>query len=303
LSETRDELAEQYRRALQDYLDDAGETGLARAYELGRKAVVDGLGVLEMTALHHEALRASVLRLAAFEDRAKAAEAAQRFLMESLSPFEMTHRAFREVNTVLRRLHERLEEEAKRIAHTLHDEAGQLLASVHVALAAMSSDLPPSARGRLEEVRGLLDRIEDDLRRLSHELRPTILDDLGLLPALQFLAEGIAKRTGLLIEVGGSTRGRLPPVVETALYRIVQEALTNAARVRVQLQREPQAIRCSIADDGVGFDAPTVLAHRGGPGLGLVSMQERLEAVRGSFQIISAPGRGTRVHVAIPLET
>ena len=309
MSETRDELAEQYRRALQDYLDDAGETGLARAYELGRKAVVDGLGVLEMTALHHEALRASVLRLAAFEDRAKAAEAAQRFLMESLSPFEMTHRAFREVNTVLRRLHERLEEEAKRIAHTLHDEAGQLLASVHVALAAMSSDLPPSARGRLEEVRGLLDRIEDDLRRLSHELRPTILDDLGLLPALQFLAEGIAKRTGLLIEVGGSTRGRLPPVVETALYRIVQEALTNAVRhadaacVRIQLQREPQVIRCSIADDGVGFDAPTVLAHRGGPGLGLVSMQERLEAVRGSFQIISAPGRGTRVHVAIPLET
>ena len=308
MSETRDELAEQYRRALRDYLDDAGETALARAYELGRNAVVDGLGVLEMAALHHEALRASVLRLAAFEERAKAADAAQRFLMESLSPFEMTHRAFREVNSVLRRLHERVEEEAKRIAHTLHDEAGQLLASVHVALAAMSSDLPPSARGPLEEVRGLLDRIEDDLRRLSHELRPTILDDLGLLPALQFLAEGIAKRTGLLIEVGGSTHGRLPPVVETALYRIVQEALTNAvrhaeaARVRIQLQREPRAIRCSIADDGVGFDAPTVLAHRGGPGLGLVSIQERLEAVRGSFQIISAPGRGTRVHVAIPLE-
>ena len=107
MSETRDELAEQYRRALRDYLDDAGETALARAYELGRNAVVDGLGVLEMAALHHEALRASVLRLAAFEERAKAADAAQRFLMESLSPFEMTHRAFREVNSVLRRLHER----------------------------------------------------------------------------------------------------------------------------------------------------------------------------------------------------
>jgi len=229
--------------------------------------------------------------------------------MESLSPFEMTHRAFREANTVLRRLHERIEEETRRIAHTLHDEAAQLLASVHVALAAMSHDLPPSARGRLEEVRGLLDRIEDDLRRLSHELRPTILDDLGLLPALEFLADGIAKRTGLPIEVGGSTHGRLPPVVETALYRIVQEALTNAvrhadaARVRVELQREPQAIRCSIADDGVGFDARTVLAHRGGPGLGLVGIRERLEAVRGSVQINSAPGQGTRLHVAIPLET
>jgi len=308
LSETRNELAEQYRRALEDYLHEAGETALARAYELGRKAVVDGLGLLEMVALHHEALRASALRLPAIEDRAQTTEAAQGFLIESLSPFEMTHRAFRETNTVLRRLYERVEEEAKRIAHTLHDEAAQLLASVHVALAAMSRDLPPSARGRLEEVRGLLDRIENDLRRLSHELRPTILDDLGLLPALQFLADGIAKRTGLLIEVGGSTHGRLPPVVETALYRIVQEALTNAvrhaytARVRVALQREPDAIRCSIADDGVGFDAPTVLAHRGGAGLGLVGIRERLEAVRGSFQIVSAPGRGTTVQVVIPLE-
>jgi len=73
--------------------------------------------------------------------------------------------------------------------------------------------------------------------------------------------------------------------------------------VRVDLQREPQAIRCSIADDGAGFDAPAVLAHRGGPGLGLLGIQERLEAVRGSFQIISAPGRGTTVQVVIPLET
>ena len=73
--------------------------------------------------------------------------------------------------------------------------------------------------------------------------------------------------------------------------------------MRVELQREPQAIRCSIADDGVGFDAPTVLAHRGGPGLGLVGIRERLEAVRGSVQINSAPGQGTRLHVAIPLET
>jgi len=308
VSETRDELAAQYRRALEDYLDGAGETALARAYELGRKAIADGLGVLEMAALHHEALRASVRRLAAVEDRAKATEAAHGFLIESLSPFEMTHRAFREATAVLRRLHERLEEEAKRIAHSLHDEAAQLLASVHVALAAMSGDLPPSARSRLEEVRGLLDRIEDDLRRLSHELRPTMLDDLGLLPALRFLAEGIAKRTGLPIEVGGSTHGRLPPAVETALYRIAQEALTNAVRhaqpqhVTIQLQREARAARCSVSDHGVGFDAATALAHRGGPGLGLVGIRERLDALRGSLQITSSPGRGTRVHVAVPLE-
>jgi len=308
LSETRRELAESYVRALQDYLEDAGEAALARAYELGRKAVIDGLGVLEMAALHHEALRASVLQLAAFEDRAKVAEAAQAFFMESLSPFEMTHRASREANTALRRLNERLEEEAKRIARTLHDDAAQLLASVHLALAEMSRDLSPSARGRVEAIRGLLDGIESELRRLSHELRPMILDDLGLLPALQFLASGIAKRTGMQVEVRGSTNGRLSPTVELALYRIIQEALTNAvrhasaARVKVRLLREPQVIRCSIADDGVGFDAPKVLTRGAGSGLGLVSIRERLDAVRGSLQITSASGRGTKLHVAIPCE-
>src|SRR5207244_352394 len=197
--------------------EDAGEAALARGYELGREAAVEGLGVLEMAALHHEALRASVLPLAAFEARAKAAEAAQAFVMESLSPFEMTHRVARDANAALRRLNERLEEEAKRIAHTLHDEAAQLLASVHVALDGMARDLPPSARSRLEEMRDLLDRIEGELRRLSHELRPTMLDDLGLVPALQLLAQGVAKRTGLSVAVSGSPHGRLPPAVERAV--------------------------------------------------------------------------------------
>src|SRR5439155_1515163 len=125
----------------------------------------------------------------------------------------------------------------------------------------LAGDLPQSMRSRLEEVRDLLDRIEGELRRLSHELRPTMLDDLGLVPALQFLAEGVAKRTGLSVEVRGSTHGRLPPAVETALYRIAQEALTNAVRhahpahVKIQVQREARAVRCSVADDGVGFDA------------------------------------------------
>jgi len=148
VSETRDELAAQYRRALEDYLDGAGETALARAYELGRKAVADGLGVLEMAALHHEALRASVRRLAAVEDRAKATEAAHGFLIESLSPFEMTHRAFREATAVLRRLHERLEEEAKRIAHSLHDEAAQLLASWRWPRCPAICPRPPGAVSR-----------------------------------------------------------------------------------------------------------------------------------------------------------
>src|SRR5262249_42880852 len=161
---------------------------------------------------------------------------------------------------------------------------------------------------RLQEVRGLLDGIELELRRLSHELRPTILDDLGLVPALHFLADGMAKRAGLRVEVRGSTQGRLPAAVETVLYRIVQEAGANAvrhahpARVRIELAHAPRAVRCSVADDGVGFDAGAVLAPGRGSGLGLLGIRERLDSVSGNLQIASAPGRGTTVRVAIPLE-
>ena len=303
MSEARRELLEEYRRALADHLAGIGEAALARAYELGRRAIAEGLGVLEIVALHHEALQATVPR----PDPVGAA-AAQAFLVESLSPFEMMHRGYREANTALRRLNERLEEEAQRIAHALHDEAAQLLATVHVALAGLSGDLSPPAQRRLEEIRGLLDRVESELRRLSHELRPTMLDDLGLVPALQFLAEGVAKRTGVAVAVTGSTQGRLPSRVETALYRIVQEALTNAARhahathVEVRIRLEPQAIGCSVADDGVGFDAAAVLAPGGRHGLGLVGIRERLDPIGGALPVTSAPGAGTRSSVTVPLE-
>jgi len=303
VSEDR-ELLERYRRALEDHLDGGGEAALACAYELGRSAIGEGVGVLEMAVLHHEALQALVPR----PDPAQVAAAAHAFFMESLSPFEMTHRGYREANTALRRLNERLEEEAQHIAHALHDEAAQLLASVHVALAGLSRDLPPSVQRRLEEIRGLLDQVEGELRRLSHELRPTMLDDLGLVPALEFLAEGVAKRAGLVVAVTGSTQGRLPSRVETTLYRIVQEALTNAARhahathVEVRLRREPQAIGCSVADDGVGFDAAAVLAPGGRHGLGLAGIRERLDPLGGTLQVTSAPGAGTRLSVSVPLE-
>ena len=124
---------------------------------------------------------------------------------------------------------------------------------------------------RLANVRGLLDKIEQ-LRHMSHELRPTILDDLGLKPALEFLADGVWRRTGLKVVVDGSPGGRLPTPIETALYRIVQEALTNvtkharATRVSIVLERSGPFLRCAIHDDGAGFDVAAVLARRGSCG-------------------------------------
>jgi signal transduction histidine kinase len=129
----------------------------------------------------------------------------------------------------IRRLNESLEGQARQIAQALHDEAGQFLTSAHIALAEAGRDLPPPARERLQEVRGYLDRIEEQLRHLAHELRPRILDDLGLLPALHFLAEGVEKRHGISITIEATLQGRLPAAIETTVYRLAQEASLQVA--------------------------------------------------------------------------
>lgn len=301
------DLKQLYAGALRDFLAGGGEAALQQAYELGRRAIGDGIGVLDLVALHQESLQAVLRESQAPESFRAAVETSQRFLSESLSPFEMTHRGFQEAVQALRRLNERLEDEARRIAHALHDDAGQLLASVHLVLEEVSTGLPARTRDRLKRVRGPLDEIEKHLRRLSHELRPTILDDLGLLPALEFLAQGVAARSGMTIKVDGAARPRLPAAVETALYRVVQEALRNATkhavatRVDIRLEVVPGAARCTVKDDGKGFDMRAVLDHKGDRGLGLIGMRERLSALGGQFKIDSAPGRGTELRIMIPI--
>ncbi len=207
----------------------------------------------------------------------------------------------------MRRLNLTLEDEAKRVAHALHDEAGQLLASVHIALDVLAEELPAAAQKQMAMLRDLLTQAEEHLRRFSHELRPTILDNLGLRPALEFLAQGISRRAGLCITVEGETNGRLPSSIELALYRIVQAALNNVTKharatgVTVQLQRDALRMQCTVKDDGKGFDLASVLARHKEQGLGLLGIRERVTALGGSLQIDSAPGRGTTIRVEIPL--
>lgn len=213
----------------------------------------------------------------------------------------------KQAERALHELNERLEEEARRIAHALHDEAGQLLASVYLALAELAAELPPPARDRLRDIEPLLDRVAEQMRRLAHELRPPILDDLGLIPALEFLADGVARRTHQRVTVGGSTGGRLAPALETALYRVAQEALTNVTKhararsVHIEIQRDADMVRGRIADDGVGFDVAAVWGRKEGQGLGLIGMRERLTAFAGTLSISSRPGDGTMLGFEIPL--
>jgi signal transduction histidine kinase len=181
------------------------------------------------------------------------------------------------------------------------------LAVVHLALADLDRELPEPLHDQVGDVRVLLDQIDEQLRRISHELRPTILDDLGLVPAIEFLAEGVSKRTHQAISIRASLKDRLPTSVEIALYRIVQEALTNAAKhsrarnVHIRIDRSGAHVRCSIRDDGAGFDIPAVLSRRGDTGLGLLGMQERLNAMGGTLHIDSSPGQGTSILINVPL--
>jgi signal transduction histidine kinase len=302
-------LAPLYADALRANLAETSEGALRRAYEIGRQGFAQGLGILELVAMHHEALA----RLSARDPGSDALPGqivrAGEFFAESVSPYEMAHRGFREATSALRKLNETVEREIQRIAHSVHDEAGQLLDAARLAISAVGDDLPPILRERLREVGCMLDRAETELRRLSHELRPTILDDLGLVPALQLLAEGISRRAGLRVRIENSIARRPPANVETTLYRVVQEALTNVVRhsrarnATIQLARRGKGnLRCSVRDDGSGFDVASTLSDRGRGGLGLVGMRERLNAVGGRLRIRCQPGRGTELMADVPVE-
>jgi signal transduction histidine kinase len=295
-------LAERMTSALNSYLDGSGETALHAAYELGRDALGSGLGLLSHATMLDRAL------LMAVRDRPEGAadviERAEPFLIEAFSPFEMAQRAVRDTNAVLRRLDRAREEEVKRLAHELHDEAGQMLAVVHLDLDRVANELPPGFRDRLEPVRARLRDVELQLRRISHEMRPTALDDLGLLPALRFLGEGVARRASITVRVEDELDRRLSPEVETVLYRAVQEALTNVARhaeatrVTVRLEHEDGLVVLSVTDDGVGFDPGRA---GDGAGLGITGMRERLASIGGTLEIRSTPGKGTMLRAPIPL--
>jgi signal transduction histidine kinase len=301
-------IAEEYERILLEHLRSPGEETLRQIYELGRRALAEGVGILEMVVLQHGVLHRILRGSSTTEELLRTLEVGQVLLVESLTVYEMTHQNSREASATWRLLNERLEGEAKRIAHALHDEAGQLLATAYISLDELAPELPPRVRRRLLETRGILDRIGEELRRVSHELRPTILDDLGLVPALEFLAEGVSRRGGFRVNVDGAIQGRLPPAVETALYRVVQEALTNVSRhsrarnVGLELRRQGSEVVCTVRDDGVGFDPQKALSSGGHAGLGLIGIKERLAAVGGSLTLSTVPGQGAALMFAIPLE-
>lgn len=203
------------------------------------------------------------------------------------------------------------EEERQRVARELHDEMGQSLTSLLVGLKLVQeSPSLDSARGQAEELRELAGKVLDNVRMLARELRPSVLDDMGLIAALDRYTREYAQRFGLAMDfqVVGLEGTRLPAPHETALYRIVQEALTNSAKyaharnISVLLERRTDCVVAIIEDDGHGFAVDSFLSRRSdGQHLGLLGMKERAELLGGKLTIESAVGAGTAIFAQVPL--
>lgn len=212
----------------------------------------------------------------------------------------------------LQRIIRAQEEERRRVARELHDETGQALAALMVGLRTIEEATSEAEmRQRLDGLRAVLAGALAHVRQLAYDLRPAVLDDLGLEPALRRYAEQCQNRFGLQIDVRtvGIDERRLSPELKTTLYRIVQEAIVNAARhaqctrIGVLLQTQNGQIVAIVEDDGVGFDPAAVLEpDMEGARLGLFGMRERAELVGGVLEVESAPGQGCAVYVRVPLE-
>jgi len=194
------------------------------------------------------------------------------------------------------------EEERRKLSRELHDEVGQSFSAVLME-AENLLDLEPAAQVRqhLEAIRGVAEKGMNEIRNMALLLRPSMLDDFGLVPALDWQARETAKRTGMRVQVDSEVADELPEEHKTCIYRVVQEALNNCARhaqasaVQVDVRTQANQIMLSVQDDGSGFDTVRVR------GMGLLGMEERVRHLGGTFEIDSKPGRGTLLQVRLPL--
>lgn len=225
--------------------------------------------------------------------------------------FAEVEEAKQELQKLSARLLDIEEEGRRKLSRELHDEIGQSLALLQIEVShalALPPGQGPVLRERLQRARDLAGRAIDTVRNMSGLLRPTLLDDLGLVPALQFQLEDFLRRNPVACEfVEEGVADHLPDSAKTCVYRVVQEALHNcekhsgATKVKVAVRQLPNCLLAEVEDNGRGFSLNPQGRPTRSSGLGLIGMRERAANAGGSLVIASAPGQGARVSVRIPL--
>jgi signal transduction histidine kinase len=203
------------------------------------------------------------------------------------------------------------EEERKQISRELHDQIAQTLTGINVHLASLKSETMANTKDlekKIAHTQNLVEQSVSIVHRFARHLRPTVLDDLGLIPALRSLVKDFTKQTGILVRCTTFAGvEQLNSAKRTVLYRVIQSALTNvaqhakASRAQVSIRKLRDTVRMDITDNGTGFEVERVLFAKRGQRLGLLGMRERVEMVGGSFRVESTPGKGTTIRAQIPL--
>ncbi len=257
------------------------------------------------SAASHRKLTAEIKRRKAVEHNLRESRLQSRLLLGQA----------RQLQEDLRRLSRRIlstqEDERKRISRELHDVVAQTLSSINVHLATLKTEVAQHAGGlkrNITRTQKLVERSVDVVHRFARELRPAVLDDLGLIPALRSLVEHFGQDAGVCVRMTVCQAvEKLSSDRRTVLYRVAQEALSNvachahASHVTVQIRELPDAISMRIHDDGRAFDVELMLHAKKSGRMGLLGMRERAEMVGGKFTIDSAPGQGTTVTTRVPL--
>lgn len=202
------------------------------------------------------------------------------------------------------------EEERKRISRELHDVIAQMLTGINVRLAILKTEVTSDTKGlnkKISRTQRLVEKSVDIVHRFARELRPAVLDDLGLIPALHSFMKSFTKETGIRVSLAAFAGvEKLSGAKRTVLYRVAHEALTNvarhaqASRVEASIQRLPKAVCMQIKDNGKGFELKRFLFVGRCKRLGLLGIKERVEMVGGKFTVESMPGKGTTIHAQIP---
>lgn len=255
-------------------------------------------------AASNEELQQEITRRKAVEDSLRASELTTSQLLKKSRHLEQ------ELRHLSRRLLSAQEDERKRISHELHDIVAQTLTGITVRLATLRAETAANAKGlqkKIAETQRLVRKSVDIVHRFARELRPAVLDDLGLIPALESYLKSFMERTGIRASLSAFAGVEaLPGATLTVLYRIAQEGLTNVARhakatqVSVTIVSDEGTIRMAIHDNGTGFQVDGETHSRSTKRLGLLGMRERAEMIGGTFCVDSAPGRETTLRVEIP---